>query len=103
MKLTMTIVKSYLRGHEIEFLNGEFIYTDTKKPTISTYETRPCGHCDMSQTTEGHDGCLGTLKGVMNACCGHGQINDSYVQLLDGHTIHGNDADTILNILKNNK
>lgn len=54
----------------------------------------------MDSTKESHDGCLGTLQGIMNACCGHGQINQSYVQFLDGSCIHGEDAMTILNILK---
>jgi hypothetical protein len=89
-----------LRGHEIAFINGEWIYCDTKEPTTQTHEDRSCGHCSMSNTPEGHDGCLGTLKGIMNACCGHGQTNESYVQFLDGHCVHGEDANTILNILK---
>ena len=38
-----------------------------------------CGKCKKGPTKEGHDGCLGTLPGVMNACCGHGDINDAYV------------------------
>ncbi len=40
-----------------------------------------CDHCGKSITKEGHDGCMGTLQGnVMNACCGHGNINAAYVQ-----------------------
>jgi len=40
-----------------------------------------CGHCGMPVTTEGYDGCVGFLPGVMNACCGHGVIEHAYVQL----------------------
>lgn len=40
-----------------------------------------CGHCGLSRTKKGHDGCIGTLNGVMNACCGHGQNSMAYVQL----------------------
>lgn len=39
-----------------------------------------CGHCNLKRTPEGHDGCIGELKGVMNACCGHGEDRMSYVQ-----------------------
>lgn len=34
----------------------------------------------MHRTIQGHDGCIGTLEGVMNACCGHGQDSCAYVQ-----------------------
>jgi hypothetical protein len=94
------MVKSYLRGHEIEFINDEWVYCDTKISTAQTYRDRPCGYCNEFSTPEGHDPCLGTLKGIMNACCGHGEINKAYVQFLDGHSIHGEDGFTILNILK---
>lgn len=39
-----------------------------------------CGYCEKKRTTEGHDGCVGTLDNVMNACCGHGQVEMAYVQ-----------------------
>lgn len=39
-----------------------------------------CLHCKKSRTKEGHDGCIGTLENVMNACCGHGDIKNAYVQ-----------------------
>jgi hypothetical protein len=94
------VTKSFLRGHEIEFVNGEWVYCDTKEPTATSYNNRPCGHCEKEQTKEGHDGCLGTLNGIMNACCGHGQTNEAYVQFLDGHSVHGEDTMTILNILR---
>jgi hypothetical protein len=94
------MAKSYLRGHEIEYLNNEWVYSDTKQSTVQTYAERPCGYCGKTQTTEGHDGCLGTLPGIMNACCGHGQTNEVYVQFLDGTSIHREDAITILEILK---
>jgi hypothetical protein len=95
--------KSKLRGHDIEYLNGEWVYSDTKEPTIENYKERPCKHCGKMYTEEGHDGCLSTLIGIMNACCGHGDINESYVQFLDGECIRGEDAIIILNILKKYK
>lgn len=92
--------KSTLRGHKIEFDNGEWVYSDTKESTVNTWTKRPCGYCGLENTKEGHDGCLGTLVGVMNACCGHGEEKEAYVQFLDGNTISGKDGLTILDILK---
>jgi hypothetical protein len=48
------------------------------------------------------DPCLGMLNGVMNACCGHNNINQAYVQFLDGSTVRGEDAVIIQYILKHN-
>ncbi|MFO1442926.1 hypothetical protein KDN24_06810 [Bacillus sp. Bva_UNVM-123] len=92
--------KSHLRGHQIEYLNEEWVYSDTKEPTMKTHQERTCGHCNEANTREGHDACLGTLKGVMNACCGHGDINLAYIQLLDGYCVRGSNAITIMEILK---
>lgn len=39
-----------------------------------------CGYCLKKRTTEGHDGCIGTLENVMNACCGHGEVDAAYIQ-----------------------
>ena len=47
-------------------------------PTIGN--ERLCGHCGKHNTKEGHDGCLGVIPDAMNACCGHGEINDAYIQ-----------------------
>lgn len=78
--------RNYLRGHEVILL-----YKDTLTPTAGN--PRPCGHCGMNDTKEGHDGCLGTLLGgVMNACCGHGQENQAYVQFWGGKILCGNIA-----------
>lgn len=62
----------------------------------------PCSHCNQYATEKGHDACLGTLIGIMNACCGHGNIDEAYVQFLDGSTVNGQDAETILRVLKAN-
>jgi len=69
---------------------------------METLEKIPCKHCGNYKTYEGHDGCLGELIGITNACCGHGNPNIAYVQFLDGTIINGNDAITIQNILKKN-
>jgi len=83
------MIKSKLRGHEIEFLNGEWVYLDTKEPSRFTYLERSCGKCGEKNTPEGHDPCLGTLPGVMNACCGHGVVKEAYIQYEDGSTVRG--------------
>jgi len=62
-----------------------------------------CSHCNLPKTPEGHDGCLGALVGLMNACCNHGGTYEgAYVQFLDGHCIRGDDALIIMEILKRN-
>lgn len=71
-----------LRGYEIEEVNGVWIYSDNKKPTKENWQKRPCGYCGLDFTKEGHDGCLGELPNVMNACCGHGEKSDAYIQWL---------------------
>lgn len=91
-------VKSHIRGHKIEFINNQWIYSDTREPTVQN--ERACGYCSLPNTPEGHDACLGTLNGIMNACCGHGQTNQDYVQFWDGHGVRGEDAKTIQFILK---
>lgn len=88
------------RGNEVEIIDGVHVYSDTKEPTAINYKNRPCGNCGKHYTEEGHDGCLGTLQGLMNACCGHGNIKEAYIQFWDGSCIRGEDAIDIQNILK---
>jgi hypothetical protein len=87
------------RGHEIVFEKDSWRYSDTKK-TVESYANRECGHCGNDPTKESHDDCLKTLPGVMNACCGHGDIETCYVQFLDGRVISGKRADSIIKVLK---
>jgi hypothetical protein len=84
--------QTMLRGHMIEFDGEEWVYTDDKSSTVLNWEGRLCGHCGLPFTEEGHDGCLGTLPGVMNACCGHGNVAEAYVQDLDGTCLDGAEA-----------
>lgn len=68
-------------------------YTEVDKPS--------CGHCGLARTPEGHDGCLGTLPGVMNACCGHGgNAEGTYVQFPDGSCVRDDDALAVIEWLK---
>ena len=83
---------SRFRGHDIELASNGWIFTDTGEPTADTWQQRPCGHCGRHNTPEGHDGCIGTLPGVMNACCGHGATNEAYIQFPDGTIIDGQAA-----------
>lgn len=81
---------SYLRGHPILFKDGEWLYMDTNTPTIGN--ERDCGYCGSENNREGHDGCLGTLSGVMNVCCGHGITDEAYIQFSPGRCLFGEDA-----------
>lgn len=76
--------RSMLRGHQIYFDGIQWRYADNGLPTVDTFRSRPCGFCWEFETAEGHDHCLGTLPGVMNACCGHGDVTEAYVQFWDG-------------------
>lgn len=78
-----------LRGHAIESINEEWYYSDDKSPA---FVRRPCGHCGKKDTKEGYDGCIGKLKEVMNACCGHGEVKEAYVQFNDTTRILGQEA-----------
>ena len=52
-----------------------------------------CGKCKKGPTKEGHDGCLGILPGpIMNACCGHGNDDQAYIQYWGGKRIAGGEA-----------
>lgn len=70
---------------------------------LTDWERLPCHHCGNHRTYQGHDGCLGELDGVANACCGHGDANRAYVQFWDGTGVWGEDAVEIQKILKRSK
>lgn len=78
---------SFLRGHEIYCLNNVWFYSDNDEPTVGN--PRACGHCKKPDREDDHDACLGLLDGVMNACCGHGQSKESYIQFKNGLTVRG--------------
>ncbi len=48
----------------------------------------PCVKCGKLPTKEDHDACLGTLPGVIDACCGHG-VTEAYINFENGLTIRG--------------
>ena len=80
------------RGHLIEWRDGQYIFCDTGESVEKTWRGRFCGRCSQPTPASGHDACLGTLPGVMNACCGHGEAEEAYVQLDDGTIIPGQAA-----------
>lgn len=96
------IISKY-RGNVINFNKDKniWVFSDNDEPINNN--SHPCENCGKHSTEEGHDACLGTLKGIKNACCGHGNIEECYIQFLDSSRIIGEDANTILKILKKYK
>ena len=83
------MITSKHRGHAIVCKGRHtWVYADTGN-LVSEESWRPCGHCGKLRTPEGHDGCLGTLPGVANACCGHGSPLEAYVQFTGGKRLAG--------------
>ena len=96
----MTIHSTWY-GYAIKIIDGVSRFTDTNEPTVGS--NRPCGYCHEHPTPEGHDDCLGKLPGVMNACCGHGEAGDTYVQFPGGELIHGVEARRLIAELKKSR
>lgn len=84
-------VFSRFRGYEIAYFNDTWVYVDTGDPVASAPE-RPCGFCGRNKTEEGYDGCIGLIVGAQNACCGHGNPDEAYIQYEDGSEVRGIDA-----------
>lgn len=94
------MITSKWRGHDIVCEDGIWYYQFNHEK-VSDNPNIKCGHCHQEDNDGlGHDPCLGTLLGVMNACCGHGVGNEAYVQFLDGSIIHGEYALAIMNMLE---
>lgn len=79
------------RGYKIEKQNEDWVFSDNKESVSETWQSRPCGHCNLMNTHEGHDGCLGTIPNALNACCGHGNDAEAYIQFED-RTITGKEV-----------
>lgn len=89
-------MKSKYRGHDIEMLkNSKWIFSNTRK-FVSENIYIKCGYCGGENTEAGNDKCLGTIKWVMNACCGHGIKSEAYIQLMNGECIRGEKVDNFL-------
>jgi len=61
----------------------QWVYADDLTPR-DTQPRRACPHCGRLPTAEGHDGCLGELPDVEDACCGHGYVEPARVCFTDG-------------------
>ena len=72
--------KSSSLGHEIRFINEIWVWSDNG---LEINNKRTCKRCGEYQTKEGYDPCLGYIKGVKSACCGHG--------LIKGHIMYENE------------
>lgn len=83
--------KSCSQGYDIEFDIGKsiWIYSDTKEGISHTKECRKCGY---KPTLEGYDSCVGFLKGVISACCGHG-VENPYAVTIEGIHLKFNNVD----------
>lgn len=67
------MVTAYLFGHLVfwHVHAQSWCYYDTGGLVVGSLPRR-CPKCREFPTTEGHDPCLGTVRGVVGACCGHG-------------------------------
>lgn len=55
---------------------------------IGSGQSGICAKCLRGPTADGHDGCLGELPWpVMNACCGHGDDRQAYIQYSNGDAV----------------
>ena len=78
------------KGHPIELRDGSYIYLDTLSPVRDN--PRSCGVCGEWPTDKEHDACIPNLPGVMNACCGHGNEEEAYVQFTSIFRLGGAEA-----------
>lgn len=92
--------RSQVRGWATYYREGQWFYEDTDEPVKNGWKERPCGECGRKNTDDGHDSCLGELREVMNACCGHGTDEEAYVQFKDGTRVAGAAALIIAKHLK---
>lgn len=84
MKLT-----AYINGNQVTSTNGhDWQYTDGSPHKIGV-TVRPCPCCNSLPADGEPDGCLGSLPGVKNACCGHGIDGESYIEFENGVIIRG--------------
>jgi len=63
---------SHIRGHRIEWIDGQWRYSDTGE--VVDHDRPQCARCGREPTEKGHDACLGHIPGARFACCGHGIV-----------------------------
>ena len=65
-------VTSHSRGHLIRYDTTRQAWRYVSDEQLVGHLERPCVRCGHVATVEGYDACLGQLRGVRAACCGHG-------------------------------
>ena len=94
------MVSSKYRGHKmVELSDGTWVYLDNKEK-VSNDIFRDCVKCGLPSTKEDHDGCLGTLKFAINACCGHGEMDEARIQFQNKFVLKGIFAIVLMKILR---
>lgn len=83
------MVSGCLRGHLIYYDGDIWRYQDDNSSVPDNWEARTCGYCGEHTTAAGHDYCIANLPNVHNACCGHGNTAEAYVQFTDGRELRG--------------
>lgn len=74
--------RTHIRGHLVETYNGkDWYYVDTKE--LYNHNDKSCVKCGLFAKHNEPDPCLGMLKDVTFACCGHGIKGEDYVVYLD--------------------
>jgi len=88
------------RGHPVVFIDPQLYYTDTIE--LTRLQCRPCGVRGKFNSKQGHDACISSIPGILNACCGHGEEKSAYVQFSDRFCWYGKKAADLLARYKNN-
>jgi len=90
--MSHTIRAEYLRGHLVfQDTDGKWYYADTRENVKKT--PRPCKRCGAHFPLGKVDPCLGKLRGVKFACCGHGVSQQAYIVFDNGLRIEGFEID----------
>jgi hypothetical protein len=69
------MITSYSRGHKIYYDGIKWRFVDNNEIDNSVRECRRCGR---KPTKDGYDACIGHIKNVTSACCGHG-VEEKYI------------------------
>lgn len=85
-----TTTYQFVRGHMVIAKGRKFTWADNGRAAI--YD-RPCIKCGLKAVNDkAPDPCIGYLKGVKFACCGHGIEGQAYVAFADGRVIRDEKA-----------
>jgi len=82
------MVTGFYNGHEVYLMGMDWFYMDTGE-NIKSVSQRKCPNCGEYATKEGHDFCIANLPNVKNACCGHGNIDEAYIEFNNGKIVRG--------------